>query len=719
MSKLRYVFAVVFLFPVIAHADNVLHLGIPVLDRPTLMSLGVQLAITGDDNYNATVTLRYRKSGTTAWRTGLPLYRAHPESIIGYPAIPQFAGSIVDLRPNTSYDIELHAYDPDGAVDQTLTLTGTTRAIPGDPSSPRAVSVSNPASLTNALAGAQPGDVITLANGVYSGLFGINVSGTAANPIVIRGASQDGVILDGGNCTGCNIIEVYASFVHIEQLTLHNAERAIRFQVAGTQANVVRRVHITDVTMGITGRPPQYDYYIADNIVEGRLSWPSIYTDDGGAHSDDTGIAAQGSGMVVAHNRISGFGDAMRIESQGARGCDFYNNDVLWSYDNGIELDEAEGNVRAIRNRFTNVFMPLSVQPIYIGPAYLLRNIELNSVDEQIKFHAEGSNQLNGVLAYHNTFLSSLNDLQTDTPNAAHHFALENNLLIGPSPVGQYAVYFDTPIDDGLFDYNGYYPDGPMAFNSWTLGNHTYSSLAAAQAAGFEQHGRILTGQIFANGLTAPTDYHTLLQPSDVTPASSGPAIDHAVLLPGINDSFMGAGPDLGAVESGCPAVIYGPRPAGTDESNESIGCEADGTQPPPVSATAQFVRADTSTQGAWRASYGAEGYLLAADGVQQPSYGQAAISGQSQWVWAASTTDVRALQSASGGGQIAATWYSAASFTIDVNLASGAAHQIALYTVDYDSLGRSERVDVIDAGTGTILDSRSLSAFSGGQYLV
>src|SRR5689334_16955261 len=41
-------------------ADNVLHPGIPVLDRPTLTALGVQLPITGDDNYNAVISLRYR-----------------------------------------------------------------------------------------------------------------------------------------------------------------------------------------------------------------------------------------------------------------------------------------------------------------------------------------------------------------------------------------------------------------------------------------------------------------------------------------------------------------------------------------------------------------------------------------------------------------------------------------------------------------------------------
>src|SRR5262249_3392296 len=57
--------------------------------------------------------------------------------------------------------------------------------------------------------------------------------------------------------------------------------------------------------------------------------------------------------------------------------------------------------------------------------------------------------------------------------------------------------------------------------------------------------------------------------------------------------------------------------------------------------------------------------------------------------------------------------------FTLDVNLTDGQAHRVALYAVDWDNRGRSERVDVVDAATGAVLDSRTLSAFSGGKYLV
>jgi hypothetical protein len=93
------------------------------------------------------------------------------------------------------------------------------------------------------------------------------------------------------------------------------------------------------------------------------------------------------------------------------------------------------------------------------------------------------------------------------------------------------------------------------------------------QAGGMEVNGVLLDASTFANGLTAPTSYTTELAPQDVTLASGDPALDRAEVLANINDHFIGAGPDVGALELGCSPPIYGPRPAGIDESNQTFGC--------------------------------------------------------------------------------------------------------------------------------------------------
>jgi MYXO-CTERM domain-containing protein len=554
-----------------AHAGNTLAITETKLDAPGVITLGVQMLISGDDNHDAKITLRYRKTGTTAFVDGLPLFRVHPEVVVGRTVPQQFAGSLFDLAPGTSYDIELHAVDPDG-LDKTVTVTGTTRPVPKDPITPRAVAVTDKASFIAALSAAKAGDVITLANGTYSGQFSINASGTADNPIVIRGASQDGVILDGGGCTGCNVIELYGSFVHVEKLTIKNGERAMRFQGVGADGMVVRRVHIVDTRLGIGAKNDQKNFYICDNKLEGRLTWPMVWGDDSGAHANDDGIQMMGNGHVVCHNDIVGYGDAIKSEQVGVRGFDAYGNEIRTAYDNAIELDESEGNTRFFRNRVTNVWSPLSFQPIFGGPAYAFRNVILNVVDEQQKLHSLGSTEETvGALVLNNTFLSSKHALNLQTPATAHWFSLENNLYIGPTTtLSGKTVDWSAPIDNGTIDWNGWFPDGAFDFGS----AGKYANFAAMKTAGkLEKNGTLLAGSIFASGLAAPADYKPKLSPVDATLAAASPAIDKGVSLGDITGGYKGAAPDLGALELGCPLPIYGVRPEGTDESNEPLGC--------------------------------------------------------------------------------------------------------------------------------------------------
>ncbi len=545
------------------------------LDRPTVISLGVQVLVSGDANRNATVSVRYRSEGSSAWLDGLPLFHVRPSVVVGATVPEQFAGSLFELLPATTYEIELHAQDPDG-LDQTLTLSGTTRAVPGDPALPNAVSVNDAASLSSALNAAQAGDVITLSNGTYSGQFSIQASGTAQNPVVIRGASADGAIIDGGACTGCNALEVYGSFVHVESLTIQNAERGMRFQGSGAEGNAVRRVMIKNVRLGIGSKDGQKDFYICDNVLEGRLSWPSVYGDDAGAHANDDGINLTGDGHVICHNSLKGFGDSIKNEAVTFRSFDVYGNDSLSAYDNAVELDGNEGNARCFRNRLTNSWSPLSFQPIFGGPAYAFRNVVVNVVDEQQKLHSLGGNQETvGAFLANNTFVSAEHAINLQAAATAHDFTLVNNIYFGPdTPLAGKTVDWSVPIDNGTLDPNGYYPDGMFDFG----GANKWANFSAMQSAGvFEANGVLLTQLTFATGLAAPTTYSGLVAPPDVALASGSLAIDRGQILLGITDGFMGSAPDLGALESGCATPIYGPRPDGVDETNEPRGCTSSG----------------------------------------------------------------------------------------------------------------------------------------------
>src|ERR1700754_2683098 len=100
------------------------------IERPTLISLGFDWRIAGDDNRNAKVEVAYRKKGEAAWKTGMPLMRSQnemvglapgpggPDSEGRYPLFKyrvanMFGGSIFNLEPDTEYECRFTLTDPD------------------------------------------------------------------------------------------------------------------------------------------------------------------------------------------------------------------------------------------------------------------------------------------------------------------------------------------------------------------------------------------------------------------------------------------------------------------------------------------------------------------------------------------------------------------------------------------------------------------------------
>jgi hypothetical protein len=135
------------------------------------------------------------------------------------------------------------------------------------------------------------------------------------------------------------------------------------------------------------------------------------------------------------------------------------------------------------------------------------------------------------------------------------------------------------------------------------------------------------------------------------------------------------------------------------------------------ANGAASFVKLDGTTRGDWQKSYGADGNNVIGAAPNYPSYATVTPNGQSTFVWASSTTDPRALTNPAGG-RIAATWYAPDTFGVTITLSGNKSRQVALYLLDWDNAGRSQRIDVLDAA-GRVLDSRTASNFSGGQYLV
>ncbi len=144
------------------------------------------------------------------------------------------------------------------------------------------------------------------------------------------------------------------------------------------------------------------------------------------------------------------------------------------------------------------------------------------------------------------------------------------------------------------------------------------------------------------------------------------------------------------------------------------------------ATTTAAFVKFDPvpsppPTQGSWQGVYGGAGYSIANSVQSLPSWVTLSVSGEQSYTWATGTTQTRDLQFPGGSGRIATCWYGATTFTIDINLTDGAVHQVAIYAEDWDGFGggRAETFQLVDAASGTVLDTEKLTYFGNGIWAV
>jgi hypothetical protein len=142
--------------------------------------VGVELRISGDDNHNATCSLKYRRIGTQQWATAQDMYRIDylPDSPVKNISdhFNGFAGSIFSLPSGETYELSLEITDPDGGSTTRL-LSVTTKDYPQKPRNGRVFhvipgngggngSVATPfLGIQEAQAHATPGDTFLLHDG--------------------------------------------------------------------------------------------------------------------------------------------------------------------------------------------------------------------------------------------------------------------------------------------------------------------------------------------------------------------------------------------------------------------------------------------------------------------------------------------------------------------------------------------------------------------------
>jgi hypothetical protein len=357
-----------------------------VIDPPTLINLGFEWFIEGDDNRNATVEVSYRKPGEGPWKPALPMLRLQGERIFNGALLDvvtpnMFAGSILDLEPDTAYEARFVLTDPDGVRGEARkTITVRTRPEPMPAAGGRVFHVYPPGfagekaqpafdglmcayNLTCsgtdwATAGrprVRPGDTILVHAGTYKynryeytndasvnrtvpldGTYYLTAKGTAERPIVIKAAGDGPPIFDGNGNFALFDVKA-ADYTYFEGLTFRNADIAIwagtQF-IAGSKGLTVKRCRFEDVGAGVFSNfSGSSNFYIADNWFIGRddpnhvIGWaaPQVWSRFAGVEGQKfppvmasyVAVKVYGPGHVIAYNYVANFHDGIDVETYG------------------------------------------------------------------------------------------------------------------------------------------------------------------------------------------------------------------------------------------------------------------------------------------------------------------------------------------------------------------------------------------------------------------
>jgi len=357
-----------------------------LIDPPTLINLGFEWFIQGDENRNAAVTVSYRKKGESVWKDALPLLRLKGERVYQASQVDvispnMFAGSILDLEPDTAYEAQFVMSDPDGVrgVAQ-RTMTVRTRPEPKpyeggrtfhvyphgftgkkiEPSFEGLMCAYNYSCAgtdwaTSGRPRVRPGDTILVHAGLYKynryeytndasvnrtvpldGTYYLTADGTPEMPIAIKAAGDGPAIFDGaGNFA---LFDVRAAdYTYFEGLTFRNAEIGI---LAGTQFLIgskgltVKKSRFENVGAGVfSNYSGSSNFYIADNWFYGRndpnhlIGWngPQTWSRFAGVEgqifppkmASYIAVKLYGPGHVVAYNYIADFHDGINVETYG------------------------------------------------------------------------------------------------------------------------------------------------------------------------------------------------------------------------------------------------------------------------------------------------------------------------------------------------------------------------------------------------------------------
>jgi hypothetical protein len=535
-------------------------------------------------NAGGAATVRFKEAGTPTWRDGLELWYDARNT--------EYRGSLVELKPGTTYDVELtlagspttlqattwsekHPIGSTVIVPNGSTVFDVTTAMSGSASGYTLITA--PPGQNVIVGGASPVYCMRIRNGVHHVII---------RGLVFQDCARWGIFIEFGN-TGAgtgprDIVIENNEFVNWGSFGLDTnfpndptADGAVHCNSSGDakpQRVTIQRNNIHDPRHGATPWGP--------SNIHPRGPYAVLFGSCGNNH-------------VIRYNDV--YSTTGRHFQDALGGCcnfstagfpfadaDIYGNRISHVYDDAIESEGANRNVRIWANFIDRSFVAIANAAVVTGPLYVWRNVSNDmalmkdptaTADEGINtrgpFVKAGSNNasFNGGRAYyfHNTTLQPASQQSQLYPRGAGYGLNDSG---GSSPFYNFVslnnvwhIHKVPHESGGMIDYysilaNCSATNTPCTSN-YDLFNGRVGSASDPGAPEVNGFGNPAAG----DALSVPT-YDAPVIPSaangwagDFRLAPSSLGYQGGTLINNFNDL---ANPDPGAHQSGTPPMVFG-----------------------------------------------------------------------------------------------------------------------------------------------------------------
>ena len=525
--------------------------------------------------------VKFRKAGDSAWTQGLAMWFDARNS--------ECRGSLVNLTPGTAYEAQLNL--PGAAPSRSLTFTTwpnhvSVASVTAVGSGSSTLDVTRSGTPTGYLVYDGTGATLDAQNASPYNIT-INASYVIVRGFTLKGAQQHGILIDknqhdviiedndisGWGRTrdgtwGTDMDSGIRAICQNEELTRVTIQRN-RIHDPRYSANSWAVAHPAG-PQGIT-----FSYCGGNNVYR----WNEIYSTNGNHYNDGMGGEDNFS--------TAGFPN---------KDSDLYGNHIENAWDDGMEIEGGDQNVRVWGNYLNNTGTGISSTIDSVGPLYIFRNVwnrnqfiqgAPHDQDQRQPLFKDGSSADFGDgrrYLFHNTMLQAA--------EAGSQYGLGGGAGVGGTG--------DTQLVHNTVSMNNIYHLWKPNSMVYQVGsdnefrNDMYNGSA----------GTAVIGGINATPVYAPGNGWQSEAGGQYALAAGTPGYDQGVRIPNFNDDFLGASPDVGAAEAGAPAMRFGPTggvamatdTAATVPTPTPIPIPTPTPTPTPTPAPASGGTADVST---------------------------------------------------------------------------------------------------------------------------